>query len=57
MLAQIGPENPYAGIDAEQLHLVSIREHLESDESPVIRLWWSDSQEWRDVDVGEPASV
>ena len=31
--------------------LVSIREHLESDESPVIRLCWSDSQERRDVDT------
>jgi hypothetical protein len=36
---------------------VSIREHLESNESPVIRLRPSDSQEPRDVDAGEPASV
>jgi hypothetical protein len=37
--------------------LVSIREHLVSPESPVIRLWQSDSRELRDVDDREPASI
>jgi hypothetical protein len=37
---------------------VSVREHLESVESPMIRLGWSDSRGWlADVDVGKPASV
>jgi hypothetical protein len=37
--------------------LVSIREHLESAESPVIRFVRSDSGELRSVDDGEPAWV
>ena len=39
------------------LALVSVREHLESLESPVIHWGRSDSLELRDVDDGEPASV
>lgn len=39
------------------LSSVSIREHLESDESPVIRLGSSDWQESGDVDDGEPVPL
>jgi len=51
----------FVSIDDRELNhlrsLVSIRKHLESIESSVIRCDLSDSQERRDVDDGEPAPV
>jgi hypothetical protein len=45
---------PYKNKSGEDDPLVSVREHVESVESPVILLWQSDSQEAADVDASEP---